>query len=80
MQPRMWKRLQAVETSLSYQHRQVVIVSFIADETEESFIQRVERWKAGETVAGIEGIYEGGDFQPVGVRGVSARPQKDAAA
>ena len=71
MRLQQWKRLSAVNKTLRYQHRRVVVVTFEPDESDESFHRRVERWKAGEIVEGIAGTYEGGQVQFVGVRGVT---------
>ena len=80
MNVRMWKRLQAVGTSLSYQSRQIVFVVSGLDESDESFQRRIEHWKAGHIVEGIKATYEGGAFDLVGVRRVSVHPRTGASA
>jgi hypothetical protein len=76
----MWKRLQAVGTSLSYQHRQIIRVVSELDESDESFERRIERWKAGERVEGIEATFDGGAVDLLVVRRVLVRPRTGASA
>ena len=72
MNVRMWKRLQVVGTLLSYQHRQIVCICRDGRETDEEFQAKINQWKSGEVVDGIDGKYEGGEVNFVGVVGASA--------
>ena len=73
MRLQQWKRLNAVGITLSYEHRQVICIMSDPDDSVESFWQRVERWKAGESVDGIDAEYEGGELEIIRVRPVSAK-------
>ena len=80
MNVRMWKRLHAVGTLRSYQHRPIVYVVSELVESDESFERRIERWKAGNIVQGIQATYEGGAVDLVGVRRVLVHPRTGASA
>jgi len=61
MYQRLWKRLADAEQHLEFATRQVVVIRWDDDETDTVFQTKVERWKSGESVDGIDGKYEGGE-------------------
>ena len=73
MRLQQWKRLNAAGITLSYKHSQVICVRSDPDDSVESIPQKVERWKAGESVDGIDAEYEGGELEIIRVRPVSAK-------
>ena len=60
MNPNWRKRLDKIAGSIM-PHTPGVTFIQLADESEEEMDQRVERWKAGEKVEGIDQIYTGGE-------------------
>lgn len=71
----MWKRLEVVEAALRIKHRQIVVILRDEKETDSEFDAKIERWKAGESVEGIDAGYQGGEIHIISVRGVSPRPR-----
>jgi len=61
MYRRLWKRLADAEQHLEFASRQVVVIRWDDDETDTVFQTKVDRWKSGESVGGIDGKYEGGE-------------------
>jgi len=78
MQLRMWQRLDVVETALQIQDRQTVAIRMDETETDAEFDTRIERWKAGESVDGIDSEYEGGELEIIRVRLISAKRQSQS--
>jgi hypothetical protein len=57
----MWKRLEKLGQVLQHQNIQYPMIILQPGETAEQLPAKIERWKAGEKVEGINGEYEGGD-------------------
>ena len=70
----MWKRLEVVEAALQIPHRQIVLIRRDEKETDSEFDAKIERWKAGESVEGINAEYEGREIHIIKIRVVSPRP------
>ncbi len=75
MRQQIWKRLEVVEAALQIQHRQIVVIKSAEKETDSEFDAKIERWKAGESVEGINAEYEGGEIHIINIRFVSPRPR-----
>ena len=73
MRLQQWKRLNAAGITLSYKHRQVICIRSDPDDSVKPIPQKVERWKAGESVDGFDAEYEGGELEIIRVRPVSAK-------
>ncbi len=71
----MWKRLEVVEAALRIEHRQIVVIQSDEKETDSEFNAKIERWKAGESVEGIDAEYQGGEIHIIKIRVVSPRPR-----
>ena len=56
---------------LQFITRQVVAIRWDDDETDTVFQAKIERWKSGESINGIDAKYEGGEVSFVGVVGVT---------
>ena len=72
MNRRLWNRLADAEQHLEFATRQVVVIRRHERETDAEFDAKIERWKSGESVDGIDSKYEGGKVSFVGVVGVTA--------
>jgi len=58
----LWKRLDTVEQTIRLTSGQVVTVIQRVGETEADVDAKIEQWKSGETVDGINGKYRGGEL------------------
>ncbi len=72
----MWKRLDTIGQSVSLRKAQIISVIQGVGETEEEVEDRISRWKAGDTVPGIKGKYEGRELDVIWVRIVSPKSQE----
>ena len=61
----LWKRLNTVEQTGQLTSRQVITVIKNRGETDADIDAKIERWKSGETVDGINGEYKGGEIHIV---------------
>jgi len=59
------------EQHLEFATRQVVVIRRHEKETDSEFDAKIERWKSGESIDGIDAKYEGGEVSFVGVVGVT---------
>ncbi len=75
MRQQIWKRLEVVEAALQIQHRQIVLIRRDEKETDSDFDAKIERWKAGESVEGIDAEYQGSEIEIISIRSVSSRPR-----
>ena len=62
MQRLLWKRLQAVGQKLEITKVQYPLMIQKEGETRDDLWAKLERWKAGEAVDGIYGVYQGGEI------------------
>ena len=58
----LWKRLNKAEQVGQLMSSQVVLVTKRKGDTDEIIDEKIERWKSGESVDGINGEYKGGEF------------------
>ena len=58
----LWKRLNTVEQNGQLTSRQWITVVKDRGETDTDIDAKIERWKGGETVDGINGEYRGGEI------------------
>ena len=58
----LWKRLNTAEQAGQLTSRQVVRVIQRIGDSKADIDAKIERWKAGESVDGINGEYKGGDL------------------
>ena len=75
MGEQIWKRLEVVEAALKIPHRQIVLIRRDEKETDSDFDAKIERWKAGESVEGIDAEYQGSEIEIISIRSVSSRPR-----
>ena len=61
----LWKRLNTVEQTGQLTSRQVITVIKNRGETDADIDAKIERWKAGESVDGINGEYKGGEIDMI---------------
>ena len=62
MQRQVWSRLDNVGDLLSRRITQVVRVIQGVNETDEEVEDKISRWKSGEVVSGIRGVYKGAEL------------------
>ena len=58
----LWKHLNKVEQTVQLTYRQWITVVKDRGETDTDIDAKIERWKGGETVDGINGEYRGGEI------------------
>jgi len=58
----LWKHLNKVEQTVQLTYRQVITVVKDRGETDADIDAKIERWKSGEIVDGINGEYRGGEI------------------
>ncbi len=58
----LWKRLNTVEQTGQLASRQVITVIKRRGDSDADIDAKIERWKGGESVDGINGEYEGGEI------------------
>ena len=61
----LWKRLNTAEQAGQLTSRQVVLVTKRGGDTDVDIDAKIEQWKSGETVDGINGEYKGGEIHIV---------------
>ena len=61
----LWKQLNRVEQKSQLASRQVVTVIQRIGESKADTDAKIERWKSGETVDGINGQYRGGGIDTI---------------
>ena len=57
-----WKRLNTVEQTSQLTSRQVISVTKYRGDSDADIDAKIERWKSGEIVDGINGQYRGGEI------------------
>jgi hypothetical protein len=62
IQQQLWKRLNTVEQNGQLTSRQWITVVKDRGETDADIDAKIERWKCGEVVDGINGTYKGGEI------------------
>ena len=62
IRPQLWKQLNRVEQKSQLASRQVLQVIQHVGESEADTDAKIERWKCGEVVDGINGTYKGGEI------------------
>ena len=58
----LWKQLNKVEQTVQLTCRQIITVVKDRGETDADIDAKIERWKCGEVVDGINGTYKGGEI------------------
>ncbi len=58
----LWKRLNSVEQTGQLTSRQVITVIKRRGDSDADIDAKIERWKGGESVDGINGEYKGGEI------------------
>ena len=61
MRRQIWERLESVSMAVANRYIQYPLIFLQPGETVEQLPAKIERWMAGEAVAGIYGRYEGGE-------------------
>ena len=61
----LWKRLNTAEQAGQLTSCQVITVTKDRGETDADIDAKIERWKSGETVDGINGEYKGGEIDMI---------------
>lgn len=61
----LWKRFDTVEKAYQLTSRQVVTVIQRVGETNADTDEKIDQWKSGETVDGINGKYRGGELDTI---------------
>ena len=62
MQRQVWMRLEKAGDLLSRRITQIVSVVQDVNESDKEVEDKISRWKSGEVVNGIRGVYKGGEI------------------
>ena len=62
MQRQVWMRLEKIGDLLSWRITQIVSVIQDVNESDEEVEDKISRWKSGEVVNGIRGVYKGAEL------------------
>ena len=73
MQRQVWKRLDKVGDLLSRRNTQILSLIQGVNESDEEVEDKISRWKSGEVVNGIRGVYKGAELDIFRIRLVSAK-------
>jgi hypothetical protein len=73
MQRQVWNRLEKIGDLLSRRITQIVVVVQDVNESDEEVEDKINRWKSGEVVSGIRGVYKGLELDIIYRQLVSAK-------
>ena len=73
MQRQVWNRLDKAGDLLSRRITQIVSVIQDVNESDEEVADKISRWKSGEVVNGIRGVYKGAKLDIFRIQLVSAK-------